>query len=128
MKLYDFDYDEQIERMENKICLFSVRFFSYLVYYSYFCLSKTNFVRIMTAIELNAQIWRDMGAIADSEPLMRQLAKYLKKLVAKKSDPTLMTKDEFFAKLDEAEREIAEGNGIKMLPNESLDDFLKRIG
>lgn len=33
MKLYDFDYDEQIERMENKICLFSVRFFliSYII-------------------------------------------------------------------------------------------------
>ena len=43
----------------------------------------------MTAIELNAQIWRDMAEIADSEPLMKQLAKYLKKLVAKKQDETL---------------------------------------
>ena len=43
----------------------------------------------MTTLELNAQIWRDMAEIADSEPLMKQLAKYLKKLVAKKSDPTL---------------------------------------
>ena len=50
----------------------------------------------MTAIQLNAQIWHDMAEIADSEPLMRQLAKYLKKLVAKKEDPTLMTKEEFF--------------------------------
>ena len=32
-------------------------------------------------MELNAQIWRDMAAIADSEPLMCKLAKYLKKLV-----------------------------------------------
>ena len=39
----------------------------------------------MTAIELNAQILRDMAEIADSEPLMKQLAKYLKKLVAKKT-------------------------------------------
>ena len=36
----------------------------------------------MTATELNVQIWRDMAAIADSEKLMKQLAKYLKKLVA----------------------------------------------
>ena len=90
--------------------------------------TRTKHVRIMTTVELNAQIWRDMAEIADSEQLMKQLAKYLKKVVAKKSDPTLMTKEEFFAKLDEAEREIAEGKGIKMLPNESLDEFLRRIG
>lgn len=82
----------------------------------------------MTAAELNAQIWRDMAEIADSEPLMKQLAKYLKRLVAKKQDETLMTKEEFFAKLDEAEREIAEGKGIVMLPNETLDDLLRRVG
>ena len=82
----------------------------------------------MTAVELNAQIWRDMAEIADSEPLMKQLARYLKKLVAKKQDETLMTKEEFFAKLDEAEREIAEGKGIVMLPNETLDDLLRRVG
>ena len=50
----------------------------------------------MTAMELNAEIWRNMAAIADDETLMKQLAKYLKKLVAKKEDPTLMTKEEFF--------------------------------
>ena len=82
----------------------------------------------MTAVELNAQIWRDMAEIADSEPLMKQLAKYLKRLVAKKQDETLMTKEAFFAKLDEAEREIAEGKGIVMLPNETLDDVLRRVG
>lgn len=82
----------------------------------------------MTTLELNAQIWCDMAEVADSEPLMKQLAKYLKKLVAKKQDETLMTKEEFFAKLHEAEREIAEGKGIKMLPDESLDEFLRRVG
>ena len=56
----------------------------------------------MTTLELNAQIWRDIAEIADSEPLMKQLAKYLKKLVAKKSDPTLMTKEEFFARVEQS--------------------------
>lgn len=78
----------------------------------------------MTAIELNAQIWRDMAEIADSEPLMKQLAKYLKKLVAKKTDPTLMTKEEFFRRVDEAEK----GPTYRMLPNEDLTAFLNRIG
>ena len=82
----------------------------------------------MTAVELNAQIWRDMAEIADSEPLMKQLAKYLKRLVAKKQDETLMTKEEFFAKLDEAERQIERGQYSVMLPSEDLTTHLKRLG
>ena len=78
----------------------------------------------MTAMELNAQIWRDMAEIADNEMLMNQLAKYLKKLVAKKEDPTLMTKEEFFARVDEAKK----GPSYRMLPGEDLTTFLRRLG
>lgn len=79
----------------------------------------------MTAMEMNAQILRDMAEIADSEPLMKQLAKYLKKLVAqKKADSALMTKEEFFARIDEAKK----GPTYKMLPNEDLTTFLRRLG
>ncbi len=78
----------------------------------------------MTMFELNAQIWRDMAEIADSEPLMRQLAKYLKKLVAKKEDPTLMTKEEFFRRVDEAKK----GPTYSMLPGEDVTAFLNRLG
>ena len=78
----------------------------------------------MTTMELNAQIWRDMAEIADDESLMRQLAKYLRKLVAKKEDPTCMTKEEFFARVDEAKK----GPSHEMLPNEDLTAFLTRRG
>ena len=78
----------------------------------------------MTAVEVNAQIWHDMAEIADSEALMKQLAKYLKKLVAKKNDPTLMTKEEFFARVDEAKK----GPSYRMLPGEDLTTFLRRLG
>ena len=90
--------------------------------------AKNKKITIMTAIELNAQILRDMAEIADSEPLMKQLAKYLKKLVAKKTDPTLMTKEAFYAKLDEAERQIERGEYSVMLPGEDLTTHLKRLG
>lgn len=33
--------------------------------------ARTKHVRIMTTVELNAQIWRDMAEIADSEQLMK---------------------------------------------------------
>ena len=83
----------------------------------------------MTAVQLNAQIWRDMGILADSEPMMKRVAKYLRKLVAEKeADPTLLTEEEFFARVDEARDQIRRGEGIEMLPNESLDEFLKRVG
>lgn len=74
----------------------------------------------MTTIELNAEIYRTMGVIAEDEGLLRQALKYLKKLAAKKEDETLMTKEEFFAKLDRAEKDIAEGKGIRF---SNLDDM-----
>ena len=89
---------------------------------------ETKHVRTMTAIELNAQIWRDMAEIADSEPLMKQLAMYLKKLVARKADPTQMTKDEFFAKIERGEEQYRQGKCHSMLPNEDLTTYLRRRG
>ena len=83
----------------------------------------------MTAIQLNAELFRTMGEIADDETLMAKLLKYAKKLAAsKKADPTLMTKEEFFAKLERGEEEYRQGKTYKMLPNESLDEFLRRVG
>jgi hypothetical protein len=83
----------------------------------------------MTTVELNAQIWRDMGILADSESMMKRVAKYLRKLVAEKqADPTLMTKEEYFAKIERAEQQMARGEGMAMLPGEDLSTFLKRNG
>ena len=81
----------------------------------------------MNAVELNAQIWRDMAEIADSEPLMKQLAKYLKKLVAKKTDPTLMTKDEFFAKVDKSLEQARQGRVHRIESKEELGQFLNSL-
>ena len=82
----------------------------------------------MTAVQLNAEVLRAMSEIADDEALMTKLLKYIKKLAAKKEDPTLMTKDEFFAKIERAEQQIARGEGMRMLPDEDLTAFLKRNG
>ena len=81
----------------------------------------------MTAIQLNAQIWRDMAEIADSEQLMKQLAKYLKKLVAKKQDPTLMTKEDFFKRVDEAREEIRQGKGKRFSNPEEMNAWLNSL-
>lgn len=58
----------------------------------------------MTAVQLNAEI---------SE---------------KEADPTLLSKEDFFARVDEAREQIKRGEGVEMLPDESLDEFLNRVG
>lgn len=78
----------------------------------------------MTAIQLNAEIYRTMGGIAEDEGLLRQALKYLKKLASKKQNEALMTKEDFFARVDRAKQ----GKAAAMLPNENLTDFLRRQG
>ena len=82
----------------------------------------------MTALQLNAQILRDMAEIADSEPLMKQLGRYLRKLVAKKEDQTLVTKEEFMASLERGEEEYRPGQCVRLLQGESVSEMLRRSG
>ena len=94
---------------------------------SYLCeryIKTTTQHQLMTAIQLNAEVYRTMGVIAEDEGLLRQALKYLKKLAAKKQDETLMTKDDFFSRVEKAK----EGKSAAMLPNENLTEFLKRQG
>ena len=78
----------------------------------------------MNALQLNAELYRAMGEIADDETLMAKVLKYVKRLAARKEDTTLMTKEEFFARVDEAKK----GATYRMQPNENLTTFLRRIG
>ena len=81
----------------------------------------------MTAVQMNAEILRNMSIIAEDENLLRRAAKYLRKLVAEKEDPTLMTKDEFFARVDKAEKEIAEGKGITFTNKDDMNAWLDSL-
>ena len=78
----------------------------------------------MTAIQLNAEILRNMSIIAEDENLLKRAAKYLRKLVAEKEDPTLFTKDEFFQRIDEAKK----GLSYELKEGETIEDLLERVG
>ena len=83
----------------------------------------------MTTAQLNAEIMQNLSVLADSEDMMTRVAKYLRKLVKeKKADLTLMSKEEFFAKLDKAEEDYQKGNYTTLQPGESVTDMLKRCG
>lgn len=81
---------------------------------------------IMTAVQLNAmntELWQSIGAIADRESLMKRLTRYAKKLVKEKNDPTLMTKEEFFAKIERAEKQP----GKRFDSVEELDRYIRSL-
>ena len=76
----------------------------------------------MTALQLNAELYRAMGVIADDETLMTKVLKYVKKLAAKKEDASLMTKEEFLARVDKAK----EGPSRSFANVEELDTDITR--
>ncbi len=82
----------------------------------------------MTAIQLNAEMLRNMSIIAEDENLLKRAVKYLRKLVAEKpADPTEMTREEFFARVDKAERQIAEGKGITFTNHDDMNKWLNSL-
>ena len=86
---------------------------------------------VMTAAqyeEMSIQLWQNIGTIADDKSLMKRLAKYVAKLVKEKDDPTLMTKEAYFAMLDEAEQQMERGEYSVLLPGEDLTTHLRRLG
>ena len=78
----------------------------------------------MTAVQLNAEILRNLGALAEDENMLKRVAKYLRKLVAEKeADPTLMTKEEFFQMIDEAKK----GPSKRFDSVEELDRYISSL-
>ena len=77
----------------------------------------------MTAVQMNAEILRNMSIIAEDERLMNRVAKYLRKLVAEKEDPTLFTKEEFLARIDK----VKEGPAMEFASVEELDKYIRAL-
>ncbi len=84
----------------------------------------------MTAVQianLNAEIQRNLCTLSEDETMLNRVAKYLRRLVKEKEDPTLMSKEEFFARIDEAKREIEEGKGITFDNLEDMNAWLNSL-
>ena len=85
----------------------------------------------MTAVQLNAmntELWQGIGAIADSELLMKRLNRYVKKLVKEReADPTLMTKEEFFRRIDESKQQYERGEYIRFSDKEEMNRWLNSL-
>ncbi len=79
----------------------------------------------MTAMELNAELFRELSIIAEDEGLMKKAVKYLKKLTAQKKamDETeyIMSSPAMVDIIRQGEEDIKNGN-FKVI---SLDDIWK---
>ena len=82
----------------------------------------------MTAMQLNAEILRNLGTLAEDENMLRRVAKYLRKLVAEKeSDSTEMSREEFIARVEKAEKDIDEGKGITFTNRDDMNAWLNSL-
>jgi len=77
----------------------------------------------MTAVQLNAEILRNLGALVEDENMLKRVAKYLRKLVSEKEDATLMTEEEFFAKIERAEKQP--GKSFESV--DELDKYIRSL-
>lgn len=81
----------------------------------------------MTATQMLAEILRNMSIIAEDENLLKRAAKYLRKLATEKEDFSLMTKEEFFARIDKAEKDIADGKGTTFTNKDDMNAWLNSL-
>lgn len=78
----------------------------------------------MTTVAMNS-LWEFLKSLSLSRRNRKWLAERLISFdEEKKADPTLMTKEEYFARLDEAEQSPSHA----MLHEENVADYLKRRG
>ena len=83
----------------------------------------------MTTAQLNADINQSLGIIADDEGLMTRAARYLRRQAKELAhEPTEMTEEEFFARVDMAIEQAQQGKVHCQMPGESFTEFRARIG
>lgn len=78
----------------------------------------------MTAVQLNAEILRNLGTLAEDEGMLNRVAKYLRRLVSEKqADPTKMTREEFFRRIEKARKQP----GKRFQNVEELDNYIRSL-
>lgn len=76
---------------------------------------------------LNPEFLRELSYVAEDEGMMKQLSRYVHRLLEKKQDDTLFTEEEFRRKLDRSSTQAAEGKYIEMRADKTVDQFVDRL-
>lgn len=80
-----------------------------------------------TVAVYDAQFMHNLAVIAKSEILAKRLVKYVSRLAKPVADPTLMTREEFMANVDEAERQIERGEGKTFSDIDKMNTWLNSL-
>ena len=79
-------------------------------------------------LTLNGDFFRDLSVVAEDEGLLKRVVKYVKKLAKEKqADPTLMTEEEFFAKIERAEEQFRRREGIRFTDRDEMNAWLNSL-
>ena len=82
----------------------------------------------MTALQLNAELYRNLGIIAEDETMLAKAAKYVSKLAKQMiEDPTLMSEEEFFARVDKAKAQAEHGEGVVFTDKAEMNAWLNSL-
>ena len=82
----------------------------------------------MTALQLNADIYRNLALLSEDEALLNKAAKYIRRLAKQLTDdPTCMTKEEFFARVDDAKRQADKGEVYRFNDKQKMIEWLNSL-
>ena len=89
---------------------------------------QKTYTKTMRTIQLDGEILRNLGIIAEDKMILTKVAKYLRRMAKQASqDNTLMSKEEFFARVEEAEQDIKEGKGIAFTNKADMNAWLNTL-
>mgnify|MGYP000869077013 FL=1 len=79
----------------------------------------------MTIMELNQELFRQLAIVASDENLMRKTIKAIKRIIEKKEkqDTTEMTREQFMARVEQAER----GKTLRFDSVEDIDRYVRSL-
>lgn len=82
----------------------------------------------MATVQLEGEILRNLGIIAEDKTTLSKVAKYLRRMAKQVSrDETLLTEADFFARVEEAERDLKEGKGITFTDKAEMNAWLNSL-
>ena len=84
-------------------------------------------MEIVSSRDFRSQMGEYLRKALSSEVVIKSRDCGSFKLVPLTEDDTLMTKEEFFAKIDRAISNLRAGNGYTMMEGESLEEFMERM-
>ena len=85
-------------------------------------------MEIVSSRDFRSQMGEYLRKALSSEVIIKSRDFGSFKLVPLTEDDTLMSKEEFFAKIDRAISNLRAGNGYTMMEGESLEEFMERMG